>query len=161
MPKPEQIPIQRHMGLGELNKKISALEKYNKILRRLYFIKCRYGGMSVVAAARQVGITKSVAYNWQRRWNEDGYAGIIPRHAGGRPSKLSESQKKQLVTLLSQKSYWTTVEVKDLIFREFEAEYSPKQVRVILKKLGTGYAEPCDNSLLDSGECNLCQLAIH
>jgi len=119
MSKPEQIPIHRSWSLDELNARIRTLERNAKILKRLYFIKYRYEGASVEVSARRVGITKGVGYIWQKRWNENGYAGLIPRYAGGRPSKLPEEHKEQLKVLLKERNDWTTNEVREYIqYRE-------------------------------------------
>jgi len=142
MSKPEQISIRRHWSLDELNKRIKTLEKDAKILKRLYFIKYRYDGESVEVSARRVGITKSVGYIWQKRWNEYGYAGLLPRYAGGRPSKLQEEQKEQLQALLKERDDWTTNEIREHIQRAFGVEYTLKQVRIILKNFGMRYAKP-------------------
>jgi len=61
---------------------------------------------------------------------------LIPRYAGGRPSKLTKEQKDKLLELLKQKDNWTTEEVRDLIHKEFNVEYTLKQIRIILKKYG-------------------------
>lgn len=142
MSKPEQISIRRHWSLDELNMRIKTREKDAKILKRLYFIKYRYDGESVEVSARRVGITKSVGYIWQKRWNEDGYAGLLPRYAGGRPSKLQEEQKEQLQALLKERDDWTTNEIREHIQRAFGVEYTLKQVRIILKNFGMRYAKP-------------------
>ena len=142
MSKPEQIPIQRHEGSDELNKRIKTLEKNAKILKRLYFIKYRYEGESVERAAQQVGITKSVGYIWLKRWNEQGYSGLVPRNAGGRPSKLKREQKDRLFTLLKERDDWTTSEVREYIQSTFGVEYTLKRVRIILRGFGVQYAKP-------------------
>jgi putative transposase len=142
MPRPEQIPIQKHMTQDELQRRIKTLEINAKILKRLYFIKYRFEGASVEEASRLVGIAKPVGYIWQERWNEDGYKGLIPRYAGGRPSKLGPQQKENLILLLRQKDIWTTDEVRVLISNEFGVEYTQKQVRIIVKKVGMKYAKP-------------------
>jgi putative transposase len=142
MSKPEQIPIHRPWSLDELNKRIRTLERDAKILKRLYFIKYRYEGDSVGVSARRVGITKSVGYLWQKRWNEHGYAGLIPRYAGGRPSKLSEEQKEQLQARLRERDDWTTNEIREYIQRAFGVDYTLKQVRIILRNFGMRYAKP-------------------
>ena len=119
MPRPEQIPIQKHMTQEELQKSIKQLETNVKILKRLYFIKYRYEGESVEEASRMVGVAKPIGYIWQKRWNEKGYAGLIPQYAGGRPYKLFPQQKEAL--LLLQRDIWTTNEIKALIFNELES----------------------------------------
>jgi putative transposase len=142
MPRPEQIPIQKHMTQEELQKRIKSLETNTKILKRLYFIRYRYDGKSVEESSQLVGVAKPVGYDWQKRWNESGYEGLIPRYAGGRPSKLSDQQKEKLRILLKEKDAWTTDEVRSLIFNEFGIEYTLKQVRIIAKKIGMKYAKP-------------------
>src|SRR5512136_2520977 len=115
MSKPEQIPLQRHMSQDELHKRLKTLENDVKVLKRLYFIKYRYNGLTVEQASKLVGISKPIGYIWQSRWNEKGYEGLIPRYAGGRPSKLDQEQRGKLNQLLSQKSVWTTEEVRLLV----------------------------------------------
>jgi len=99
----------------------------------LYFVRYRYNGDSVEEAAGKVGVTKMVGYEWQERWNEQGVEGLVPRFGGGRPSKLSEDQKSTLKTYLRERDDWTTIEVREFILEEFGVEYTPKQIRVILK----------------------------
>jgi len=134
MTKTEQIPIQHHLSINELNKRIKELEKSTRILKRLYFIRHRYEGISVEEAAKLVGISKPVAYQWQERWNMEGQNGLKPRFAGGSPSKLSNEQKEKLKILLNERKNWSTKEIKDLILKEFAVQYTHKQVLVIRKK---------------------------
>lgn len=134
MSKTEQIPIQHHLSINELNKKIKELEKTTRLLKRLYFIRHRYEGVSVEEASKLVGISKPVAYQWQERWNIDGQNGLKPRFAGGSPSKLSNEQKEKLKILLNEREKWSTKEIKELILKEFAVQYTHKQVLVIRKK---------------------------
>jgi len=133
MAKAEMYPIARLLPVEDLDKRIRSLEKDVRVLKRLYFVRYRYDGLSVEEAARKVGVTKMVGYEWQRRWNKDGMEGLVPRFAGGRPSKLDERQKRELRAFLAERDDWTTGEVRDLILDEFGVEYTLKQVRVILK----------------------------
>jgi putative transposase len=142
MAKTEQIHIQKHLSLKELDQRIKSLERDTRVLKRLYFVKFRYQGNSVEKASEQVGVTRMVGYLWQERWNEQGYEGLIPRFAGGRPSKITPEQKDLLPELLQKREHWTTEEVRRLIQDEFGVEYTLKQVRIILKKLGMQYAKP-------------------
>ncbi|MDA0525515.1 helix-turn-helix domain-containing protein [Methanococcoides alaskense] len=135
MVKTEMYPIQQKLTYEELNKRIRYIEILIKILDRLYFVRYRYNGDSVEEAARKVGVTKRVAYIWQKRWNRDGYSGLLPRYAGGRPSKLTDDQKGDLKFYLKMQGNWTTARVKELIKEKFGVEYSLKQVRVIMKGL--------------------------
>lgn len=142
MTKPEQIPIQRHLSLEDLESRIKSLERDTRVLKRLYFIKFRYQGDSVEIASERVGVTRMVGYLWQQRWNEQGYEGLIPRFAGGRPPKINPEQTEHLRELLHEREHWTTEEVRNLIQEVFGVEYTLKQIRIILKKFGMRYAKP-------------------
>jgi putative transposase len=137
----EQIHIKKHLSLEELNRRIKT-EKDAKILRRLYFIKFRYEEDTIHESAVKIGITNRVGYIWQERWNEEGYEGLSPRYAGGRPSKLTDQQKIELEQLLRQKDSWTSKEVRNLIIEKFGVEYTIKQVLVIAKQMKMKFAKP-------------------
>ena len=142
MAKTEQIPIEHHLSSEDLLKRIKSLEKDTRVLQRLYFVKHRYEGASVEEASKLVGISKPVAYEWQDRWNKEGYEGLIPRFAGGCPSKLSNEQKEKLKTILHERDDWSTKKVQDLIFKKFNVNYTGKQILIILKKFGMNHAKP-------------------
>ncbi|CAG1002486.1 MAG: transposase [Candidatus Methanoperedens nitroreducens] len=142
MARPENITIERHITAEELQERIKSLEKDVKVLQRLYFIKYRYEGATVEEAASRVEISKPVAYIWQDRWNKEGYEGLKPKFAGGKPSKLSDDQKEQLKKILNKRDDWTTEEIKKLISDEFMVEYSLKQIRVIVRTFGMKLAKP-------------------
>jgi putative transposase len=76
-----------------------------------------------------------------RAWNSRGYEGLIPQFAGGRPSKLSNDQKRELKEMLKEKS-WTTKEVQELVEEQFGVRHSSWQVRRILRSFGRRYAKP-------------------
>ncbi len=141
MSRKEEIHIDKDLSQEELLKMIKT-EKDPKILRRLYFIKFRFEGDSIQEAAKKIGITKRVGYIWQDRWNEEGYKGLIPRYAGGRPSKLTDQQKAELERMLRQKDSWTSREVRDLIIKEFSVTYTIKQILEIAKKMGMKFSKP-------------------
>ena len=142
MARPEKIFITQHISAEELHTIIKKSGKDPELLPRLYFIKYRYEGVSVEESSKRVGISKPVAYIWQERWNENGYEGLKPRYAGGRPSKLTDDQKDKLRSMLHERDDWSTEKVRELIFKEFDVEYSKKQIQVILKKFGMRYAKP-------------------
>ena len=126
----------------ELDNMIRKLERNVRVLKRLYFIRYLYKGLSVEESAELVGITKATGYSWLRRWNTSGYEGIIPEFGGGRPSKLTEAQKGELKRMLSERGSWTTKEVQKLIEKNFGVSYSPWQIRRILKSFGMKYGKP-------------------
>lgn len=133
--------VEKHISMEELDRKIRKLEKDTRVLKRLYFIRYLYRGMSVEESADLVGVTKATGYAWLKRWNSKGCEGLIPEFGGGRPAKLAEEQKEKLRKMLKERT-WTTREVQELIGAEFGVNYSSWQVRRILKSFGMKYAKP-------------------
>ena len=142
MTRTPSMKVEKWITVEELKKRIRKKEKDVKVLNRLHFMNYLYSGLSVPEASEKLGITKVTGYNWLERWNEDGYDGIIPRFAGGRPSKLTDLEKTQLKEILKKRDDWTTKEIRNLICDRFGVEYSLKQVRIILRNLGLKFARP-------------------
>ena len=134
--------VKRHLTSEKLRKLIKEEQKRGKVLQRLIFINDLYEGKTVPAAARHVGVVKTIAYIWLSRWNESGYEGLVPRFAGGKPSKLTEDQKKELKALLEAKDLWYLNDIVALIKSRFGIEYSERQVRRILKGFRMKHAKP-------------------
>ncbi len=137
----EKYHIERNMTTEDLDRLIKSLERSTRMLKRLLFIRCRYDGDSVEEATARIGITKMMGYEWQDRWNREGYRGLIPRYARKGPSKLSPEQKDRLRNMLKSGSY-TTQQVRDLIREKFGVDYSMKQVWVILRRWRMHHARP-------------------
>ena len=141
MVKTEMYTIERKMTNDDLNRLIRCLERSTRVLKKLLFIRYRYDGDSVETAARRVGITKMTGYLWQKKWNAEGYKGLIPRYARKGPSKMSPDQKSALKEELMHGQY-TTAQVRDIIRNKYGIEYTMKQVWVILKNMGMRHAKP-------------------
>ena len=141
MVKTEMYAIERKISDEDLNRLIKSLERSTRILKKLLFIRYRYDGDSVETAAGRIGITKMMGYLWQKKWNAEGYRGLIPRYARKGPSKMSPDQREALKEKLKHGQY-TTAQVRDMIREKFGIQYTMKQVWVILKKMGMRHAKP-------------------
>lgn len=142
MSRNPSMKVEKWITSEELKKRIREKEKDVKVLNRLHFMNYLYSGCSVPEASEKLGITKVTGYNWLERWNEDGYEGLIPRFAGGRPSKLTDEEKSQLKEILKERDDWTTKEIRNLICERFGVEYSLKQVGIILRNMGMKFGKP-------------------
>jgi len=142
MSRTPSMKIEKWITSEELKKRIREKEKDVKVLNRLHLMNYLYNCCSIPEASEKLGITKVTGYNWVERWNEDGYEGIIPRFAGGRPSKLTDEEKNQFKELLKESDDWTTKKIRKLICDRFGVEYSLKQVRIILRNLGLKFGKP-------------------
>ena len=142
MGRKEVLLIDRKIPLDELDQRIRTLEKNTRILKRLYFIRHRYNGDSVEEACEKVGVYKMVGYQWQKRWNEYGYEGLVPRFGGGKPPKLSEEDMNRLSDTLKERDDWTTEDVQRIVKEKFNASFTLKHIRTILRKMGMHYSKP-------------------
>lgn len=142
MSRTPSMKVEKWITREELKRLIRKKEKDVKVLNRLHLINHLYDRCSIPEASGKLGITKQTGYIWLERWNEEGYGGLIPRFAGGRPSKLTDQEKSDLKELLKERDDWTTKEVRNLIKKEFNIEYSLKQVIIILKSLGLKLGKP-------------------
>jgi len=127
MIKTGMYPIEIKMIDNDLNRFIKSLGRSTKVLKRLLLIKYGYDGDSVAEAARRISITRMMECVWQRRWNQDGYKGLIPRYARKGPSKMSEEQKIMLKERLKDGQF-TTAQVRNIIIEQFGIEYTMKYV---------------------------------
>jgi putative transposase len=145
MARPEAISIVKHVPLEELNVILKSAEKdaarASRVRQRFTFIRMRYMGYTVPEAAEAVGMTYQTGYNIQELWNEGGPDAMEPRFGGGRPSRLTEDQKAELIELLRINPMETS-DVRLYILEEYGIGYSMKQVHVILSKMGLRHAKP-------------------
>jgi transposase len=136
-----QTQVIRHVSLGVLQGLIQQ-EKDKHVFQRLLFIHQLYLGDGVENACERICVSKQTGYNWLQQWNEQGYEGLRSRFGGGKPPKLSGSQKEKLEKKLRGKDNWLTSEVRALIWKEFEVNYGERQVARILRGFKMHYAKP-------------------
>ena len=142
MTRSSSLKVRKWITADELKNIVRKKEKDVKVLNRLHFMNYLYQGYNVPEASEKLGITKQTGYIWLERWNEEGYNGLIPRFAGGRPSKLTDQEKNQIKEILKDRDDWTTKKVAKLIYDKFGVEYSLKQIIIILRKLGLKFGKP-------------------
>ena len=138
MGRPQKYHIKQKISLDKLDWHIK-IEQNAKVQQKLYFVRFRYLGDSIEEATSRLGITKRIGYDWQNRWNEKGYEGLLPKSGAGRPSKLSDEDLFELKTILESKGFWTADEVKDLVKDKFDIDYCSNSIRNLLRKICKKY----------------------
>jgi len=81
----------------------------------------------------------------KKRYEREGFEGLKTRKQTGRKRRLEDDDLEDIKRLLKQRDYWTTEEVRDLIKREFDVEYTLRHVQRILRKMGMSYQKPYAN----------------
>lgn len=93
------------------------------------------------------GVSLSCAYDWINALLLQGLDSLAYRHAGGRPAKLTPSQKKRLCELVDagpqaagfEPACWTTLLIQELIRREFQVLYDRYYMSELLRNLGYSF----------------------
>jgi len=134
--------VEFHISLTELNDLIFKLEKVAKKVNRLHFIRQLYEGKSVKEARLILGIHEKTAYNWLKKWNEEGPDGLDHKKGAGRPPFLSETQFEEVGEFIKSNGSLGTKDVHYFIEKNYDIDYSLKQVRQIIKKLEYSWIKP-------------------
>ena len=102
------------------------------------------GEMAQAEIARQLGVTEAAVSKWKRQLMEEGPQALQARKATGRPPKLDDVAKAELVKKLEEGAIaagfpteqWTQSRVKKLIKREFGVDYHQNYISRLLNDLG-------------------------
>ena len=149
MARPEKYQIVKHIPPESLNEEADlfvageelTIAKARTFERNLMFVRMRYRGFTVAEASAASGMTEPTAYEVQKRWNESGFAGLVPDYTGGPKARLTDEQKAEIRSALEIQPM-DTRSVRLLIKQDYGVDYTEKQVHIILKKLGLHHAKP-------------------
>ena len=118
--------------------------------RRRRAIQLLEKGMTLSAVAQRVGSSVSSVFRWQQAFQKEGEKGLNCRASPGRPPKLSEGEKRRLVSLLLKgplafgyrTDLWTTRRVAEVIRKSFGIPYHPNHLWRLLMGLGWSCQKP-------------------
>ena len=102
---------------------------------------------SVEEISEHLAVCEQSVRNYAKAFMLNGSDSLAYRKSTGRPAKLTKTQKKELVRLVTDGpeaagydcGCWTTGLIQDLILRHFDVEYSAYYVAELLKNLGFSY----------------------
>ena len=135
-----QLKVKRWIKKTKLEKLIKKHDQNPDVIKKLVFIRGMYRGKTVAESIEAVGFDVSTGYRWLDQWNERGYEGLFPKYKNcGRKAQLSDEQFKKLDELMRDEHNLTTKKVHKMILTHFNVDYSLKQVRVIIHKLGYSF----------------------
>lgn len=94
-------------------------------------------GLPAKDFAPLVGISYHTLYNWRRKFNELGPAGLEERQRGGpRGSRLPDVTKRAIVLLKQSNPDWGCQRISDVLYRGRGYPASPQAVARVLKESG-------------------------
>lgn len=118
--------------------------------RRMHAVELLRAGCSLTEVARKFDVTPAAVCYWKKTWKEHGKRALATKPHSGRPSKLDESQKQQLMDFLDQGAKacgfdtddWTCPRVQQLIAKAFDVEYHVDHLSRLLRELGYSAQRP-------------------
>ena len=93
------------------------------------------------------GLSPSCLYHWRQAFLLRGMDSLVYRYGGGRPEKLTPTQRKRLGALMEagplvvglETACWNSVLIRVLIWREFGVLYNCQYVCTLLHNLGFSF----------------------
>lgn len=104
-------------------------------------MKNLYRGDTVPEAADREGRSPATGTRWASAWNEGGLDGLMPDFGGGRPAKLDDTEKEELLGRLREGQPWRIREIRRLLADGFDVEYHPNYLSTFLRNLGLSITE--------------------
>ena len=118
--------------------------------RRRQAVRLSKTGKNLPAIARDLSASVSSVFRWLQAYREKGARGLKAQPTPGRPPKLTQDQKKQLVQVLLngplaagyRTDLWTLNRVAKVIDQQFGVQYHPSHVWKLLVSLGWSCQKP-------------------
>ena len=124
---------------------LSGLQPQEREEKRTDAVRLVESGVSPEQVAKELGINRTIIYDWLNRYRVAGPAGLRSKISFGRPSKLTSAQRESIIAKLegyspsligSSSPLWTDASVRDLLRIEFRTNLSLSSVRRFLVSLG-------------------------
>ncbi|MGW2557769.1 helix-turn-helix domain-containing protein [Streptomyces sp. NPDC001514] len=123
-------------------------------------------GVPVSEVSQALGVSRTVVYNWMKRYEQGGVEALRTRPARGRPRKLDDVQLCRLYTMLGtggpdhfdvgDERVWCCGSVKKLVERDFGVHLSTSSLSRIVRRLGV----PSNRLLTAVGEHWLAEASV-
>ena len=108
-----------------------------RLKRRLIGVAGLLDGLSLSEAARRFGLQRHSLRSWYRRYRHGGLPALMDRARPGRPSRLDDRQKAELLRAVRAEGLAGDVAaVQRLIAERFGVAYSLSGTRKLLQALG-------------------------
>jgi transposase InsO family protein len=137
--EPVGPPRLRPMKKGQRLVKKSAAPKLliSPEQRLLILDTWRRSGLPAADFSTIVSIPKHTLYNWKKRFEQEGPAGLMDRPRGGRKgSKLPDLTKRTILMLKESNPDWGCQRISDMLVRGPALPASPTAVARVLKEAG-------------------------
>jgi len=138
-----QKKIKNHLSKKELKDRIKSLKNDCLMYRKFVLIDAVDSGKKVSEVCEILKITEPTGHRWVDLYNEKGPEGLYPNYErSGRPPKLSDEQKEELVKIFENEDYLTVPRAHQIMKDRYCVDYTLKHVKTIMKDLEFNYGKP-------------------
>jgi putative transposase len=121
-----------------------------EVRQRAMGLKLLHLGHAAWEVAEMMAVDVVSIYNWHKRWEAEGLAGLANRPRSGRPSKADQGYVELLGRVIEQDpaelgygfSFWTAGRLLRHLEKETGIGLSPNRFRALLKGCGYVYRQP-------------------
>ncbi len=118
-----------------------------RLVRRVSALLAVGRGEAVPTVAATLGVSPASVYGWLKILLVQGVTSLRVQWRGGRPSKLTRTQKRRLVELVKAgpqaagypTGCWNACLIQEVIYREFGIAYNVHYLAALLKTLGFSF----------------------
>lgn len=139
------LNVKRTWGGKEKLKNLIKKEKDTRIKERLQTVLWRLENESYTEICKRLNRDNNTVSNWIKRWNKDGYDGLIDKQRTGRPTVLNPDEQKQVLDRVNNLEDRTRITCKILclqIKEDFSKELTDEAVRKFLHKHNLSWKKP-------------------
>ena len=141
--RPERRRLAKLLAESKASKDLETWRRAKAVLG--YFV-----GISVIALAQQLGVTRGSVNRWLQWFEAQGTDGLRPRERPGGIPRLSPEQHQELVTLIEagpqaagfHTGLWTGPMIGDLIRQRFGVRYHNHHIPRLLHQLDFSVQRP-------------------
>ncbi len=129
---------------------MATIKYHAREAQRLAGMRLLEQGLGVNDVARRLDVAHSTVSGWKRRLEDGGMAAVKDRPRSGRPPKLDDAQREQLIEILKagplaagfSNDHWTLRRVASVIARELGVHFHPRYVGNLLHAIGYSPQKP-------------------
>jgi Transposase and inactivated derivatives len=123
--------------------------------RRFQALDLYRKGLSQADIARQLRVSRAAVCQWLKKAAKKGKLALRRKPRPGRPPKLTDSQRRQLVKLLARGAesagyatqLWTAERIQRLVLEQFGSHYHVNHVPKLLRQCGWSYQRPTGRAI--------------
>jgi transposase len=143
------LAISERLSVAELRDAARGEPRGKVRTRLLAMARLREGGERG-ATAKQFGMSRNVLRIWVGRYNTAGIAGLVDRHGGGAPARLSAAQREALKERVLAGAdlerdaivAYRILDIRAFAKREFGVDYSHGGMHRVLHAIGCAWLVP-------------------